>query len=384
MNIAILYLNTGWGHKSNARALETWILKHYPHAQVTLFNPLKHKSFAKLIIEWGYKLASEYDYAQYLYRMVYDAHAVPSVNRGTDKLLTLTLRNVIDAFFQWWDYTHIISTHFLLQKPILHTIKHNKLHDIAQMKSFVTVVTDPLSPHPIWFHDTWYPYIVFSEQARQIGLQHWVSDEDCHVFQTIINSQFDSILDSSIIDHHRTMYGIWPDDRCILIVGGGEWIPNGGQLIQEIISHHNQSLPYKYIVVCGKHEKLHKELISIVEKAQRESDFIILGFTHEIHQWMSVCDLIVTKGWPATIFEAISLSKPLLIYNQTGPQETGNIKFVTHKWIGLYEDDYALIPALIHEMTSDTDRYQQFVDNISKLWYHNGLDEVVEFIEQSF
>jgi processive 1,2-diacylglycerol beta-glucosyltransferase len=50
----------------------------------------------------------------------------------------------------------------------------------------------------------------------------------------------------------------------------------------------------------------------------------VLGFTTEMHEWMSLADLAVTKPGGLTTSEALALGLPLVVANAIPGQETRN------------------------------------------------------------
>jgi len=54
----------------------------------------------------------------------------------------------------------------------------------------------------------------------------------------------------------------------------------------------------------------------------------VLGFVTNMHEWMSIADLIVTKPGGLTTSEALALGKPLFILNPIPGQETANSDFL--------------------------------------------------------
>lgn len=375
MKVAILYLNTWWGHKSNSKAIQSGILEKFPDAEVVLFDPLENnKALIRLILEGWWKIATENDYANTIFRMIYEINTTPIIMNHTINMITLNIQTILNTFFKNAWFTDIISTHFLLNKAIIKSIGKYALN-----AKFTTIVTDPFSPHPIRFANKWYQYIVFSQQAKEIWLSKKIPSKDIHIFSTIIDQKFTKKLSPQEILSYKTKYWISENERCVLVIWWGEWIPNWEKLLKKILDYPTL-IGTKYIFVCGKNKVLQAKLLKIVKKKNRESDFIILWFTHEVYERMNASDVIMSKWWPATIFEALSLQKPLIIYSYAGPQEIGNVEFLDKKKLWIFQKDYSLIPSTINELLSDKKLQDKFKKNIKKLAYHNGLQEIISFI----
>jgi UDP-N-acetylglucosamine:LPS N-acetylglucosamine transferase len=99
-----------------------------------------------------------------------------------------------------------------------------------------------------------------------------------------------------------------------------------------------------------------------------------------MYQWMNCADIVLSKWWPATIFEILSLEKILLIYSYVWQQEIGNIEFVKKNQLWVFQKDYHYIPWMIHGLLYDKKLQNKFKSNIRKLKYYNGLKEIISFI----
>ena len=82
--------------------------------------------------------------------------------------------------------------------------------------------------------------------------------------------------------------------------------------------------PMQTVVVCGRNEALRRKLAS---QTRRHATHL-LGFVTNMHEWMAVANLILTKPGGLTSSEALALGKPLLILNPIPGQETANSDFL--------------------------------------------------------
>ena len=78
------------------------------------------------------------------------------------------------------------------------------------------------------------------------------------------------------------------------------------------------------IVVCGKNEKLRKQVAA--ERTRHTTR--VLGFATNMHELMAASDLILTKPGGLTTSEALAMGKPLFILNPIPGQEAANSDFL--------------------------------------------------------
>ena len=72
-----------------------------------------------------------------------------------------------------------------------------------------------------------------------------------------------------------------------------------------------------------------------------------MGYTDRMHDFVSIADLIVGKAGSATIEEAISNGKPLILTSYVYGQEEGNIEYAKKRTIAYYETNPKKVVMLI-------------------------------------
>lgn len=85
--------------------------------------------------------------------------------------------------------------------------------------------------------------------------------------------------------------------------------------------------PLQTVVVCGRNEELRRELAAQDYKHPTR----VLGFASNMHELMSVADLIVSKPGGLTSSEALAMGKPLLILDPIPGQEAANSDFLLER-----------------------------------------------------
>lgn len=78
---------------------------------------------------------------------------------------------------------------------------------------------------------------------------------------------------------------------------------------------------------------------------------------------MDASDMIITKGGPGAIFEALAKDLPMIITSWLPGQEEGNVRFVLEHNIGYVSKKPQEIAALIAELMAD----RTIAENIKKV-----------------
>jgi processive 1,2-diacylglycerol beta-glucosyltransferase len=110
----------------------------------------------------------------------------------------------------------------------------------------------------------------------------------------------------------------------LLVLGGGFGMGPVAEILQEL---DKVEKPFQTLVVAGRNEELRRELAS----QDRKHPTHVLGFVTNMHELMTVSDLIITKPGGLTTSEALALGKPLFILNPIPGQETANSDFLLQR-----------------------------------------------------
>jgi UDP-N-acetylglucosamine:LPS N-acetylglucosamine transferase len=121
-------------------------------------------------------------------------------------------------------------------------------------------VADPFTPHTIRFDVEGCKYLVLSEQVKAMCIQHHIPEKDIQVFPMILDEKYNQQLSKEQKKAVRKEFGIKPDEKVVLIVGGGEGIPNGNAMMAALLSYQFFSPHLKFLIVCGKNERLYQSL----------------------------------------------------------------------------------------------------------------------------
>jgi processive 1,2-diacylglycerol beta-glucosyltransferase len=122
----------------------------------------------------------------------------------------------------------------------------------------------------------------------------------------------------------RRRFGLRDDLPTILILSGGFGMGPVGEILASLDKTDRE---FQTVVVVGRNLHLRRELGC----QDRRHPTHVLGFVTNMHKWMSVADLIVTKPGGLTSSEALALGKPLFILNPMPGQEMANSDFLLEK-----------------------------------------------------
>jgi len=366
----LLYLKTGAGHIAPARS----IAHHLSAVHGDIIEPVlvdgltDAKSFPRSIIENGYRLLQAR--AKWYYEFLYATNKIPPIGYANVAIANFFIKPYLKKRIDEERPAKIAIFHFFLIAPVFDILKELR-YDIP----VVTAVTDPFTAHPLWFQREQQRFIVFSERLKKYCIDtRKISETQLRVFPFIIDEKFSTPLPTAEIANVKQKFGFAPDKKCVLIIGGGDGIPNGKRILRQLLG---ASLDVEIAIVCGKNRQLHAVAL---ELQQQYPSLKVFGFVDIVYELLNASDIVITKCGASTIMEILMMKKIPIINDYIWEQELGNMEFVRDNELGIFERGIAKLPAIVRELVSNDDQCQRFRQNIEKMKIRSGTKEVAEFL----
>ncbi|MGB9585830.1 MAG: MGDG synthase family glycosyltransferase, partial [Anaerolineales bacterium] len=254
----------------------------------------------------------------------------------------------------------IVSVHPLANAPVLRALG-------AHRPPFITVVTDLVTTHALWYHRRTDLCIVPTEEARQRAFLCGLRKDQVEVIGLPVAQRFcQEKLDKK---QTRQQLGWELDLPTILLVGGSE-----GMGPMEKVAHTIDALPVPLalIIVCGRNQKL----FDTFSNQSWNHPVKIYGFVHQMAEFMQAADILVTKAGPGTITEALNAALPMLLYSRLPGQEDGNVSFVVSQGAGFWTPTSdSLTQALLTWLAKPLE-YHKAVENCKRIARPNAARDI--------
>ncbi len=319
-NILCLLSDTGGGHRSAAQAIIEALQYLYPDTyQVEMVDALLNYSpfpFNRMVY-WYRPFVNE---GVHLWKLMWKSTAG---RRRTNLLLTLAypyVRGWVRGLFRRPEPDAILSVHPVFQHIPLHIVRK-----LGWQAPFISVVTDPVSVHPVWLYSQVDLCLVATEEARQRALRAGIPAARIRVTGMPVSLKFAHEVDDKLTLRGRL--GLEVDRPAVLLVGGGEGM---GPMFEIARAVARARPPAQLCIVAGRNESLRRKL----EAVSWEIPTRVFGFVTNMPEVMGACDLIITKAGPGTIAEALVMGLPLLISGFIPGQEEGNVRWVVENGAG--------------------------------------------------
>lgn len=362
-HILILISDAGFGHRSAANAIEAALNESGdPNLFINIVNPLEHARVPKLLRD------SQTDYdrmvreSPQLYQLGYTTtdQAVPSAMM--DSALTLMLYEALRDTLNQYDPDVVISTFPLFQAPLGALFRMN-----GRRVPMITVVTDLISVHKIWFNNTVDALVVPTEEVRQLALKAGVDDDKIHVFGIPVNPSLGhATSDKAAI---RRQLG-WREDLVTFFAVGSKRVPG---LVDMLRGLNHSGLPVQLIISAGGDEELQHQ----AENSEWHVPTKVYDYVKNMPDMMCAADVLICKAGGLITTEALACGLPLALVDVIPGQEQGNAQYVVEGGAGIIADDpLELLEYCYHWLQNDCATLKQCAERARKLGRPNAAADV--------
>jgi len=241
----------------------------------------------------------------------------------------------------------VVTVHPLATTVFLKALGRNR-------PPFITVVTDMVTTHALWYDQRADLILVPTEKARQRAIAYEMAPERVHVVGQPVAERY--CVEVGNKEDVRKKLGWEQDKPIVLMVGGGEGMGPLGKTAREIA---NSDLDVALVIVCGRNQRLQQHL----EALDWPIPVHIYGFTHEMPDFMRAADVLVTKAGPGTIAESLNAHLPIILYARLPGQEDGNVTFVLEEKVGVWAPHPKQVVQTLQEWVQNPDVRLRYVEN---------------------
>lgn len=335
--ILIATAETGGGHRAMSAAIRAALQEEQPEVEARVedvFNLTPLSIFERTTRLYGPCIR----YAPWLYGFVYHLGNRPAAVDA----LTWTQRPLaekIAALIEQARPDVIVNTHPLANGPIL-----DAAGAAARPVPVFASVSELVTVHRSWVD----PRLTLLNTATTESFEYvrrWGALEDrVRCVGLPVHPRFARVADAP--QAIRSSIGLDPRRTTALLVGGGEGAGGLEEVVREI---DRARLPLQMIVVCGRNALLKERL----EGAGLRTPARIYGFVKTMPELMRASDVVVTKGGPQTIAEALVVGRPVVVTQTLPGQEEGNGVFVESRGLGFGPASTRLLVDHIAQIVTD-------------------------------
>lgn len=208
----------------------------------------------------------------------------------------------------------VIATHFISAAILAnYKQKENKKYNIIE------TLTD-YEFHPLWLIDGIDLFAVANEEVKNGLIFHGTDENKIIVSGIPVHPKFSEPKKK---DELRAKYNLTEDIPLVLILAGSFGITPLAETMEEF---KKMKEDFQMLVVCGKNEKLKKEMEDF--KSQEPRLKKVFGFVDFMDELMAASDILITKPGGVTVSEALAVGLPMILIEPIPGQEEANADYL--------------------------------------------------------
>lgn len=382
MKILILTAATGGGHLRASSALKSYILENREDCEVEIVDSLKYISplLDKTVTE-GYETMAKR--TPKLFGSLYK-----STNRDKSKT-TYFFCNIFCKYLMplvnEFQPDIIISTHPFATEMISLLKEDGRI-----TVPLICIMTD-YAPHRAWIHPYVDSYIVSNEGMVDAMAKMGAPRERVHPYGIPVDESFYEKMNRSEV---LKQMGLSPDKPTILIMAGSFGVSNILRIYNNIVK---VELDFQIIVITGKNERLYEAFNKLIVRNSRQKPLRnvsvklkpkpskptkLLFFTNEVHKYMQISDLIITKPGGLTVSEALACNLPMAIFDAIPGQESENADFLIDNNMAVKIQKGAACSETIYDLLSNQERLEKMRRSCSAFDKSSSGPKIVNEIQE--
>lgn len=353
--------NTGHGHTSIAASLLEQF-ERYPDVEVEVIQGFR------LIGEAAQKAAGLYGpltrYSKDLWKLAFEVSQQSA--KVTNEIISAAIH---DNFMKLLTERHpdmILTVHSLFAGSVINILKYYGLKI-----PHVTLIADMIDLHTTWCEPRSDLLLCPTAESARVCRLRGCKPENMVVCGFPTRRQF--------CDAARSFTrGELPKDRPLrfLIMSGGE----GSGSLKKYALTLLENFDCEVRVICGRNEKLHAMLTQTLkprfgERAQ------ILGFVTDVEKHMLACDMIIARGSPNSLMEAVVCNIPIICVGALPGQEEHNPLIMVRHDLGVICDSPRRLPDVVRSLTAnDGEKWKRLRDGQQKYRDFDIAAHIVDLI----
>ncbi len=342
-HIRLLFLSseTGGGHTAAAHAVATAVTQLAPQAECLIVDVLREHSalpFRYFPTVYG-PLATQ---APWLWEALFRV----TDSRTRAELLTIAswplAARRLRRMMRQHEPDMLVSFHPLLVRPAVRLGREWAV-------PVCCVVTDLVRLHAFWLDPAVDLYCLPTAEAAEAAKRMGIDAE-----RIIVSGQ--PIPPSMAAPQNRLAarqaLQLDPELPLVLLTGGGAGI---GPLRPTAEAIAQLGIPLQLAVICGRNERLRQQL----QRCRWPVPTFVLGFVHNMPQWLAAADILVAKAGPGTLAEALAAGVPTVVVYALPGQEEANVEFLRSQGAAIWAPQPQQAAAAVARLLQDPSLRQE-------------------------
>lgn len=328
MKILIFYASYGGGHLSAARSIKQCIEQKHKGHTVEMVDCMKYinTGIEKMTTNAYKMMAKEVPWAWGQIYKLSDKGPIYHISNFNNKVMSIKLNNLFKEF----EPDIVISTHPFSTQMTAWLKQMNKTNC-----KLASVMTD-FMPQNQWLVGHKYIDFIFvsNKEMKAKIVVKGIDKEKINVTGIPLSNRF---LENFNREKIKKSFNLDLEKKTILFFGGGEFGLGKDKTVKILNSFlDNIGERYQMVVISGKNERMKQRFIKLVKEKNKERSVLVLGYTNQVPELMSISDLVVTKPGGLTITESLASGLPIVAINPIPGQEEENAEFLEKAGVAIW------------------------------------------------
>ncbi len=350
--IMILSASVGSGHMKAADALEKAFRAHPNVGEVFSDDSLDHTNVLhKQFYSGLYKglSAAMPDFLGWWYEQSDDPWATDRVR----VLLDLAQAQPLISLIKDFDPDHIVCTHFMPAGVIAHLLRRKAV------ETKLSIVVTDYHFHAMWLARAFHHYFV-SQLEDKIHMEALGLPGDRITVSGIpIDPAFAEPVDRAAV---LARHGLDPARPLLLVAGGTLGLSPAAAVVKRL---RHLDIPFQAVVLCGRNDELRAKIAA--STAADADRFRVIGYTHEMRDFMGAASLILTKPGGLTTAESLASGLPMVILDPVGGQEERNADMLLENGAAIKCTEVTVLAHKVGSLLADPARLAAMSANARRL-----------------
>ncbi len=224
------------------------------------------------------------------------------------------------------------------------------------------VVTD-LDVHAMWLCHHYEHYFVALDETREHLQMLGIPADKITVSGIPIDPVFAEPKDQRQM---RLKFGLDPDRTTLLISAGGFGVGPIEHLMTALLRLRH---PAQIVAICGRSTQLKEKLDELVNRqpVRQNVTVKVVGYTHEMDEYMAAADIVVGKPGGLTTSEALARGLVFAIVNPIPGQEERNSDHLLEQGTAIRCNNLPVLAYKIDQLLDDPERLSTMKANVRRL-----------------
>jgi processive 1,2-diacylglycerol beta-glucosyltransferase len=306
-------------------------------------------NFRRLYVE-GYRVAVNHTPA--LWGRLYNYWDRPP-NGVVTPLLFRAQGSCAHAFYAFLDRFQpdvILTTHFLIPQLLA------ARGDRRPYGPFVETIITDYDVHRFWISDIVSRYYVAHEAMMPILARYGVSPSRVTASGIPVHPCFSEPASPSSIFHNLGLDSKLP---VILMLSGGLGLNELQNAVEKLFSLRRN---VQILTVSGKNEVLRARLDKL--QAPSSTRLMNLGYVRNMHELLTISDLVITKPGGLTVSECLAKKKLMVLFSPIPGQEEKNAEFLVTRGAAVQVRSLNELPEIVMNLLNDPSLRDRMLANV--------------------